>query len=114
MPLTITKKQSLKITEKDIQRTIMDYLQVKGYFFFRNNTGAMSGFHNGKKWFMHFGAVGSGDILGMTKEGRFFSIEVKMPGKYPTPAQKEWIERVTASGGISFIARSLEDVEKVL
>lgn len=104
----------LEIKEKDIQRAILEYLQIKGYFCWRNNSGAMSGFHNGKKWFMHFGAVGSGDILGMTKEGRFFSIEVKQPGRYPTPAQKEWIARVVENGGISFVARSLDDVTKVL
>ena len=104
----------LKPSEHQIQSVILEYLTLKGYMCWRNNTGAMAGFHNGKKWFMKFGLVGSGDILGLTKEGRFFSIEVKALGKYPTPHQKDFMERVAKTNGIAILARSLDDVEKVL
>jgi hypothetical protein len=103
-----------KVSEKDIQKAILEYLQIKGYVCWRNNTGAMSGSHNGKKWFMHFGAVGSGDILGMTKEGKFFSIEVKAKGKKPSPSQVDFIQRVTLSKGIAFVAYSVDDVQTFL
>jgi hypothetical protein len=98
----------LKVSEKDIQKSILEWLQLKKYFCWRNNTG---GFKNSKGHFYRFGSVGSGDILGLTRSGQFFSIEVKAPGKKPTDQQAQFIEEVKRNGGISFVAHSLEDVE---
>jgi hypothetical protein len=103
-----------KVSEKDIQKSILEYLQIKGYVCWRNNTGAMAGSHNGKKWFMRFGAIGSGDIFGLTKEGRFFSIEVKAKGKKPSPAQVQFIQQIMANKGIAFVAYSVDDVQTFL
>lgn len=100
-----------KASEKDVQKAILDYLAIKGYFFWRNNTG---GFRDKRDHFYQFGKVGSGDILGMTKEGRFFSIEVKAKGKKPTDHQVAFIQRVTANKGIAFVAYSVDDVQTFL
>lgn len=94
-------------TEKDTQRAILDFLRLNGIFCWRNNTG---GFVDKRDHFYQFGKVGSGDILGLTKTGRFFSIEVKAPGKKPTDKQIEFINSVNASGGLAFVAHSLDDV----
>lgn len=92
--------------ESEIQRSIFDYLRYKHYFCWRNNTG---GFRS-KDRVYHFGHVGSGDIFGVTREGKFFSIEVKRPGKMPTMDQAAWITRVKQSNGIAFVAYSVDDV----
>ena len=96
-----------KLAEKDVQRQIMEYLKMRGYFFFRNNTG---GFTNSKGHYYRFGYVGSGDIFGFTKSGRFFSIEVKATGKKPTPEQHEFMAKVNDTGNLAFYADNLETV----
>lgn len=53
---------------------------------------------------------GVSDILGIW-EKRFLAIEVKVPGKYATKEQKEFLADVEAHGGIAFVARSIDDVE---
>jgi hypothetical protein len=101
----------LKPTEKEIQKAILDYLKFRGLFAWRNNTG---GFIDKRDHYYTFGKKGSGDILGLTKDGRFFSIEVKVPGKNPTPEQTEFINNVIVNNGIAFVARSIDDVQKFL
>ncbi len=51
------------------------------------------------------------DIHGILPSGRFFAIEVKQPGRYPTPEQLQQIHEINASGGLAFVARSLKDME---
>lgn len=88
-------------------KSIIHYLALKRYFCWRNNTG---GFRDKRDHFYTFGKVGSGDILGLTHLGRFFSIEAKVKGKLPTDHQKEFMKRVNESGGLAFTAYSLDDV----
>ncbi len=98
-------------TEGEIQKSILEYLQKKSYFCWRNNTGGRPWIdQHGKDRVFRFGLKGSGDILGLRKDGRFFSIEVKRKGKKPTPDQIEFIHRVVDSGGEAFVADSLEAV----
>lgn len=65
-----------------------------------------------QKHFMRFGEIGSGDILGLTRSGRFFSIEVKRPGNKPTDDQVRFMEDVKRNNGIAFVATCLEDIEQ--
>lgn len=54
---------------------------------------------------------GVSDILGMTKEGRFFAIECKSPtSKRVTEDQLAFLNRVNVAGGIGIVARSVDDV----
>lgn len=55
--------------------------------------------------------LGLPDIHGIIPGGRFFAIEVKMPGAYPRPNQRAQIAEINAAGGLVFVARSLKDVE---
>ncbi len=43
--------------------------------------------------------------------GVAFWIEVKLPGKNPTPEQAEFIEHANKTGAIAIVARSLEDIQ---
>lgn len=99
-------------SESDIQKAILDYLRLK-YFCWRNNTGGRPWQDNkGKDRVFRFGFKGSGDILGLTKTGRFFSVEVKRKGKKPTPDQIEFMNNINASGGLAIVAQSVDDVLK--
>jgi hypothetical protein len=95
-------------TEGNISKAILEYLTlVRRYFCWRNNTG---GFRDKRDHYYQFGKVGSGDILGLDHKGRFFSIEVKAPGKNPTEHQEAFIYSVNATNGMAFVARSIDDV----
>jgi len=70
---------------------------------------------------LHAGlCVGSSDLIGWKtvtitpdmvgqQVAVFTAIEVKQPGKYPSPEQRQFLANVTKAGGISGTARSPED-----
>jgi len=109
-----------KAPEKAIQKAILDYLKLRQIFCWRNNTGARK-FDYRRKGdgkvthnFFQWGKAGSGDILGMLKDGRFFSIEVKAVGKKASESQEEFMAEVRKNQGIAFVAYSVDDVAKNL
>lgn len=53
------------------------------------------------------------DILCCIK-GRFIGIEVKIPGKKPTPRQTNTMEAIRAAGGEAFWADSLEYTKSMI
>jgi hypothetical protein len=50
----------------------------------------------------------------MPKTGRFLAIEVKRPGGKATPEQQQFIDTINQAGGLAFVARSVEEVEKYI
>ena len=102
------------VTEHELQKIILEYLNLKGHFAWRNNTGAMVAEYKGKKRFWRAGIKGSSDILGVAKDGKFIAIECKGKGKYPTREQKDFLLEVERRGGYACVAWSLEDVERGL
>lgn len=95
-------------TEREIQKAILRYLELRKIYCWRNNTG---GFTDKRDHYYTFGKKGSGDILGLTPKGRFISIEVKRPGNKPTPAQVSFMNVIRDNGGIAFVATSIDDIE---
>lgn len=100
----------LDIPEAAILKSILYYLRVKKYVCWRQNTGSYKTGPSEHSRYIRFGYVGSGDIIGLDKNGRFFSIEVKRDGKVPTKLQEYFMNEVNASKGLAFVAYSLEDV----
>ena len=105
------------LTEKEIENAILDYLQtIKGMVAWKNQTTGLydpvkkcfrplRGKHSGK---------GSTDIIGCFR-GRFIGIEVKRPKNFKlSDDQKAFIDKINMSGGIAFVAKSIEDVKKAL
>lgn len=86
------------MTEATIQSKIMDYLRSIGGYPVKVITATVSG---------------NPDII-CCLQGRFVAIEVKQPGKRPTQLQKLKMERITAAGGVAFVARSVGDVKEKL
>ena len=100
-------------SEASIVRQILDYLNFKGYVCKRNNAGMMfieNPKDPRKKRAIKIGEVGFPDIEGITKQGRYFGIEVKRADGIVTDAQKATGDRIKKTGGIWFVARSLDDV----
>jgi len=82
--------------EKDIQRTILDYLTMRGIFHWRNNTGAL----RSDDRFVRFGFRGSSDIIGVLPGGRALFIEVKRKVGRLTEAQKEFLAHAQMAGAL--------------
>lgn len=64
---------------------------------------------------------GSSDLIGIRKVtitaemvgqsvAQFVALEVKQPGKYPTPEQRNFIEFVSSHGGLARVVRCVEDL----
>ena len=77
----------------------------------RNETGlALS--PNGHM--IRYGLVGSCDILGICRGGRFLGIEVKTGSGRLRKEQEAFRDMIQRFGGLYILARSLEDVKKGL
>jgi hypothetical protein len=104
-------------SEKEIQSQIMKYLSARGIFHWRQNQGAtvVPAAGGAKRRFFRMTSVdGVSDILGIIPDGRLLAIEVKAGRNGPTEAQAEFLRRVKAAGGLAFVARSVEDVQREL
>lgn len=105
---------SATLTESQIQKQCLEWLNLQyRWRFWRRNTGAMSGAHNGKKWFMRFGQPGMSDLWGVGPGGRHAEIEIKRRGKKPTLDQSAWLTELQNLGAIGFWCTSLDEcIEK--
>ena len=99
---------ALNKTENEIQKEILTYLKYRGIIAWRNQ----SGFIRLGGRFINLGEEGSPDIVGLLPSGRFLAIEVKTQTTKPSKIQKDFLQKITNSGGLAIIARSVEDVEK--
>jgi len=72
----------------------------------RNNSGVW----NSGGRFIRFGYPGSGDIIGVTRDGRFISIENKSNNEPTKPAQVQFADEVRWHNGIALIVKSLDDL----
>ena len=86
--------------EKKVENQIKRYLDKLGAYHVKIHGSA-------------YMPAGTADLLACVK-GRFVAIEVKKPkGGVVSPLQNLKIKQVINAGGISFVARSVEDVKKV-
>ncbi len=102
------------MSEAQIQKQILQYLDLIGVMCWRQNAGAMvvpAGPGRARRGFYRFCSIdGVSDILGVLPGGRFFAIEVKQKGKKPTDHQAAFLDQVNRNGGLGFVARALDDV----
>lgn len=93
--------------EQDIQKAILDYLEAKRRFFWRNNSGAYRTENGG---YVRYGAPGSPDIFVLTDGGFLVQLEVKTKKGRQSPDQKEWQRRSEEVGAEYHVVRSIDDV----
>ncbi len=99
--------------EKEIQRTICDYLFEGDYFFWRSNNIPV--FSDGKFRAMpKYSPKGLPDIL-VVRNGKFIGIEVKRPSGHTTNKkqktdQAEFERNLKTNGGFYYTVTSLEEV----
>jgi len=91
-------KEAFEPKESEIKRSIRRYLDLRGIF-------------NWNQWQGQMSVPGVPDIVGILPgSGKILGIEVKRPGKKPSIVQIAFIEAINKSGGIAFVASSVEEV----
>lgn len=97
--------------EKEIQLAICQYLDLKGYLFWRQNTvgvfDAKAGFHRPMP---KYAMKGVPDIIVVLLGGKFLGIEVKRPGGKQSEEQKTFEERCKMLKAGYLLATSVDDV----
>lgn len=84
--------------EKDIRRSIKDFLKKTGWFVFPVFQGGM------------YSYPGISDYIAV-RDGIVLFIEVKNERGNQSPDQKNFENNVNDHGGVYFVARSIEDVD---
>lgn len=102
--------------EADILRDCLTWLKLHGVFCWRQNQGAITGEHNGKRRFLRFTSqTGISDILGLlAPTGRLLAVECKRPGRKPTAEQAVFLDVVRQSGGVACCVHSIGELEQAL
>jgi hypothetical protein len=92
--------------EADLMRLIQVRLSEAGHRVHRNNVG-MARTEDGTT--IRFGlGVGSSDLIGWTRTGKFLAVEVKTPTGRVTPEQAAFLGAVSLAGGIGVVMRSTD------
>lgn len=102
--------------EQDILNACLQYLQLRGFLAWRQNSGAVVSVHQGRRRFVRFnGAPGCADILGIVGHlGTFLAVEIKRPGNKPTAKQLSFLDAVRRHGGMAIVADSVESLARQL
>lgn len=111
------RRKPVKLTEKYIQRRILDWLKRTDLLHWRQNSGFafVGGRFPGGKRRINMGPKGCPDIIVVIPPGgRFCGLEVKSPQGRVRPDQKVFAEKLTKSGACYYIVRSLDDAKKAL
>ena len=103
------KAKAVKTSEKEVLKACLEYLELRGYMAWRNNSGA---YKTPEGRLVRFGKAGSPDIIGLTKEGRFIGIECKSDTGILSDWQKAHRDMVIKNKGLYVLARSIEDLQE--
>jgi hypothetical protein len=114
----ITVKKSLRSyvdpKEKEIERMVLDFLAYKRLFVWKNPSAGY--FDPNRKMFRRhsspYAINGAPDVI-CVKNGRFIGLEIKTRLGRLSDSQRQFKERLEASGGLYFVVRSVEDAETV-
>lgn len=93
-------------------RQIIDYLNLRGHFVQRTNSGTMQAEYNGRRRFIKMAQPGTADITGCSKSGKFIAVECKIRPNKPTELQEKYLSEIRSRGGIALVAYDLSDVEQ--
>jgi len=86
----------LEPREAQVLRGVVQACLARGVPIRRQNTGAMM--VEGR--FVRFGKAGNSDLTGIVPGGRRLDVEVKRPGRRPTPQQIAYLQEVNRFGGV--------------
>lgn len=102
--------------ENDIQNAICEYLALKKYFFWRQNTAPTIQFNGGQAQFRRmpkYALRGVPDII-VVHKGKVIFLEVKRPKGKLSEYQYEFQQRCAVNDVDYHVVYSVDDVMKIL
>ena len=114
-------RRSFTPRESSVQAAVLCYLRLdrRVAWVQRFNTGAhvteeipLNG--KAKRRFIRYAFPGCSDLLGQLRDGRFLAVEVKTRTGRVSAAQRAFLATVERHGGVAILARSVEDVSRML
>lgn len=102
--------------ERDVLRACLALIRLHGLDIERQNTGAtkVDGKDGKPDRWLKFGKPGNSDLAGMLPDGRAIHIEVKRPGKRPTPKQLERLLKTNRLGGVGMWCDDVSILERAI
>ena len=94
--------------ESAIVAACIKTLFTLGCYVWRNNTGSYT--PEGSNRFIRYGKVGSADIIGVMKGGKFIAVECKSGKNQQTEPQKLFQKYIEEKGGIYILAHSVDEL----
>jgi hypothetical protein len=101
--------------EQTIQRAILEYLNWKHIYCWKNNTAGI--YVKARNTYIPSHAPGVSDILACLKVegiGVMLCLEVKVPKGRQSDVQKRFEMNVKEAGGFYYIVTSIEDVQSAI
>jgi hypothetical protein len=103
------------MNETTILQSVRLAASKHGVVLSRNNCGSLLDV-NGR--LVRFGlfSPGGADLIGfrtINSIAQFVALEIKMPGKKPTPEQQHFIDMVNKSGGIGAVVTDPDQLENI-
>lgn len=86
-------------------------LSERGCFVLRTNAGV---YYDNQGNRITIGFPGLSDLIGCTRDGRFFALEIKMPGEKPRQNQLDYLESMRRYGAIAGWCDSIEGALKIV
>lgn len=97
------------MSEAQIQKQIVEYLQAHDAMVFRMNAGKV----RARNGFVQQAPPGTPDLLVVDRWGQAIWIEVKAPGGKLNPAQVAMHEQLERRGSVVVVATCVEDLVKL-
>lgn len=107
--LKITKKVERKVSEADIQNTILQYLKIKKIFHYRQNQSAVK---VDNRFLRSTSINGLPDIICIVN-GIYIGLEVKTKIGRLNDNQVDTHRRIIGAGGLVYVVRSLDEVKTI-
>lgn len=100
------------VTENDVKKAVTDYLSIIHCIHVeRQNTGAIKVDNR----FIRFNKKGASDLRGVIgPHGVSLLVELKRPGKKPTPEQEEYLQEWAGYGAVAIWVDSAEMCSRML
>jgi len=99
-------------TEREIQQAVCEYLDAQGVPFYPVPNGQYRPGQRPEAG-MQKGVPDLCIPVSSDDYGALY-IELKRPGRYTRPAQREWLDRLTDAGNACVVCRSVDDVADVV